>query len=289
MGSQSDWETMRHAAEMLEPLGVPHEARIVSAHRTPERLYRLCRGRARPRAQGHHRRRRRRGASAGHGGGDDAAAGARRAGREPGAEGHGQPALDRPDAGAASRSARWPSARPARPMPALLAAAILALADAGAGRAGWMPGARRRPPAWPKRPRATPDMSLTGDPLPPGATIGILGGGQLGRMSALAAARLGYRCHVFAPEADSPGMQVAAAATVAAYEDADGACRASPPRSTSSPSNSRTSRPRRLATLAAAGALPAGRRGAADLPGPAGGKGLPEPRRRAGGALARGA
>ena len=56
-------------------------------------------------------------------------------------------------------------------------------------------------------------------PLPPGATIGILGGGQLGRMSALAAARLGYRCHVFAPEPDSPGMQVAAARSVAAYED----------------------------------------------------------------------
>ena len=56
-------------------------------------------------------------------------------------------------------------------------------------------------------------------PLPPGSTIGILGGGQLGRMSALAAARLGYRCHVFAPEPDSPGMQVAAARTVAAYED----------------------------------------------------------------------
>jgi 5-(carboxyamino)imidazole ribonucleotide synthase len=56
-------------------------------------------------------------------------------------------------------------------------------------------------------------------PLPPGATIGILGGGQLGRMSALAAARLGYRCHVYAPEPDSPGMQVAAASTVAPYED----------------------------------------------------------------------
>lgn len=56
-------------------------------------------------------------------------------------------------------------------------------------------------------------------PLPPGATIGILGGGQLGRMSALAAAQLGYRCHVYAPEPDSPGMQVAAARTVAAYED----------------------------------------------------------------------
>ncbi len=61
-------------------------------------------------------------------------------------------------------------------------------------------------------------MSAPG-PLPPGATIGILGGGQLGRMTALAAARLGYRCHVFGPEADSPGMQVSTAATVAAYED----------------------------------------------------------------------
>jgi 5-(carboxyamino)imidazole ribonucleotide mutase len=39
MGSQSDWETMRHAAETLTALGVPHETRIVSAHRTPRRLY----------------------------------------------------------------------------------------------------------------------------------------------------------------------------------------------------------------------------------------------------------
>lgn len=38
MGSQSDWETMRHAALTLEQLGVSHEARIVSAHRTPDRL-----------------------------------------------------------------------------------------------------------------------------------------------------------------------------------------------------------------------------------------------------------
>jgi 5-(carboxyamino)imidazole ribonucleotide mutase len=38
MGSQSDWDTMRHAAETLERLGVPHERRIVSAHRTPKRL-----------------------------------------------------------------------------------------------------------------------------------------------------------------------------------------------------------------------------------------------------------
>lgn len=39
MGSQSDWPTMREAAEMLEALGVPYEARIVSAHRTPDRLW----------------------------------------------------------------------------------------------------------------------------------------------------------------------------------------------------------------------------------------------------------
>jgi 5-(carboxyamino)imidazole ribonucleotide mutase len=38
MGSQSDWATMRHAAELLEHFGVPHERRIVSAHRTPDRM-----------------------------------------------------------------------------------------------------------------------------------------------------------------------------------------------------------------------------------------------------------
>jgi len=44
MGSQSDWATMRHASEMLDALGIPHECRIVSAHRTPERLYAFARG-----------------------------------------------------------------------------------------------------------------------------------------------------------------------------------------------------------------------------------------------------
>lgn len=56
-------------------------------------------------------------------------------------------------------------------------------------------------------------------PLAPGSTIGILGGGQLGRMLALAAARLGFKCHIYAPEADSPAFQVSAAHTVAAYTD----------------------------------------------------------------------
>ena len=39
MGSRSDWDTMRHAAETLDALGVPHECKVVSAHRTPQRLY----------------------------------------------------------------------------------------------------------------------------------------------------------------------------------------------------------------------------------------------------------
>ena len=44
MGSQSDWSTMKHAAETLEALGIAHDARIVSAHRTPERLYAFAKG-----------------------------------------------------------------------------------------------------------------------------------------------------------------------------------------------------------------------------------------------------
>ena len=55
--------------------------------------------------------------------------------------------------------------------------------------------------------------------IPPGSTIGILGNGQLGRMTALAAAQLGYRSHVFGPEPNSPAEQVAHRATLAAYDD----------------------------------------------------------------------
>jgi 5-(carboxyamino)imidazole ribonucleotide synthase len=56
--------------------------------------------------------------------------------------------------------------------------------------------------------------------IPPGETIGILGGGQLGRMLAKAAAQLGYRCHVFAPETDSIAAEVCAQHTRAAWNDA---------------------------------------------------------------------
>ena len=55
--------------------------------------------------------------------------------------------------------------------------------------------------------------------IAPGGTIGILGGGQLGRMLAIAAAPLGYRCHIFSPEPGGPAAQVSAAETVATYDD----------------------------------------------------------------------
>ena len=62
-------------------------------------------------------------------------------------------------------------------------------------------------------------------PLPPGSRIGILGGGQLGRMLAMAAAELGFDAHIYTPEADSPAARVAANAVVGSYEDVEGLTR----------------------------------------------------------------
>jgi len=59
----------------------------------------------------------------------------------------------------------------------------------------------------------------------PGATIGILGGGQLGRMLAMAAAQLGYRCHVYAPEAESVAGDVSARFTCADWRDGEALAR----------------------------------------------------------------
>ena len=56
--------------------------------------------------------------------------------------------------------------------------------------------------------------------IPPGSTIGILGGGQLGRMIAIAAAQLGYRTHIYAPETSGPAADVSPRWTQGAYEDA---------------------------------------------------------------------
>lgn len=59
------------------------------------------------------------------------------------------------------------------------------------------------------------------DPLRPGQTIGILGGGQLGRMLAMAAARLGLRVHIYEPAGDPPAAQTANVVTTAPYDDGD--------------------------------------------------------------------
>ncbi len=61
---------------------------------------------------------------------------------------------------------------------------------------------------------------MVSEPLPPGSRIGILGGGQLGRMLVMAAARLGMRTHVYEPALDAPAAQVANAVTCAGYDDA---------------------------------------------------------------------
>ena len=62
-------------------------------------------------------------------------------------------------------------------------------------------------------------MTILERTIVPGCSVGILGGGQLGRMLALAAARLGLKCHIFAPEADSPAFEVSARHTIARYDD----------------------------------------------------------------------
>ncbi len=64
-------------------------------------------------------------------------------------------------------------------------------------------------------------MSEAAPVLKPEATIGILGGGQLGRMLALAAPRLGFKCHVFAPQPDSPAFDVVHRVTCADYTDTE--------------------------------------------------------------------
>ena len=97
---------------------------------------------------------------------------------------------------------------------ALLAAAVLALSDPelDARLTAWREAAtRRRSPNFPTDGR---DVILS-----PGATIGILGAGQLGRMLAIAALKVGLRCHIYAPEAEAPAHDAASATTVAAYED----------------------------------------------------------------------
>ena len=89
MGSKSDWPTLKAAAAVLDALRVPYETRVVSAHRTPERLYDFAKSAQGRGLEGDHRRRRRRRPPSRHDRLDDRAAGAGRADREPVAERYG--------------------------------------------------------------------------------------------------------------------------------------------------------------------------------------------------------
>ena len=202
MGSQSDWATMRHAAETLDALGIAYDARIVSAHRTPDRLYAFAKERQGGGLPGDHRRRRRRGPPARHDRRHDAPARLRRAGGIQGAVGPGQPALHRADAGRHSRSARSPSAGPApstrRFSPPPSSPCTIRRWPSASTR-----GASARATAWPSGPPTKADHPM----IRPGCTLGILGGGQLGRMLAMAAAQLGLKTHIYAPEAEQPGLR----------------------------------------------------------------------------------
>ena len=64
-------------------------------------------------------------------------------------------------------------------------------------------------------------MSTSSHPILPGSVVGVLGGGQLGRMFALAARQLGYRIHVYSPDDDTPAGQVGDVEICASYDDLD--------------------------------------------------------------------
>src|ERR1700753_93430 len=83
-----------------------------------------------------------------------------------------------------------------------------------------MPGAQHRPNPSPRRQNETPlSMKKLDKPVPPGGVIGIIGGGQLGRMLAMAAARLGLNTCIYNDEGHAPAFQVTPLQVAAAYDD----------------------------------------------------------------------
>src|SRR5882724_8940037 len=191
--------------------------RLRSPH--PRPVVRLCQGRQGRRLQDHYRRRRRRGAPAGHDRVADGTSGIRRPDRIQGVGRRRFALFHRPDA--RRRSGRDPGNRQARRDQCRVACGKCACAPRpravrqtcrlaqGADR-----GSRRAPGGI--RVSVSPQVKLK-----PGDTIGILGGGQLGRMLATAAARLGLRCQVFSPDPDSPAFEVVMNASCAEYADVE--------------------------------------------------------------------
>ena len=218
MGSQSDWETMRHAADTLNALGVASEKHIISAHRTPDRLFAFAKG---AKAAGF----------------KIVIAGAGGAAHLPGMTASltelpvfGVPIESKTLSGVDSLYSivQMPAGVPVGTLAigkagainaALLAASVLALNDRR-----WPAGLRPGAGADRGGKRATGGLCVTASTsgkLKPGDTIGILGGGQMGRMLATAASRLGLRCQVFSPDPDSPAFDVVLNATCAEYADVE--------------------------------------------------------------------
>ena len=197
MGSQSDWDTMRHAAETLAALGIACEKRIVSAHRTPKRLFAFARG---AKAAGF----------------KIIIAGAGGAAHLPGMTASltelpvfGVPIQSKALSGVDSLYSivQMPAGVPVGTLAigkagainaALLAASVLALGDPALSPrlAAWR---QQQTDAVAERPEEFCVTATPGMPLKPGDTIGILGGGQLGRMLALAAAASACAVRCFRP------------------------------------------------------------------------------------------
>ncbi len=213
MGSQSDWSVLMHAAETLDSLGVAHDDRIVSAHRTPDRLVAFAKG-----ARG--------------AGFKVIIAGAGGAAHLPGMTAAktplpvlGVPVQTRALGGIDSLCSIVQ-------MPKGIPVGTLAIGEAGAVNAALLAAAilapRRRALAGRldayREDQTTsieraPETSMTEPPIPPGGTIGVLGGGQLGRMMALAAARArALLPHLLSRRAE-PRLRRLGGTPVAAYDD----------------------------------------------------------------------
>ena len=218
MGSQSDWPTLKPAAAILAELAIDHEVRIISAHRTPDRMGSYAKG-----AAG-------RGLKV-------IIAGAGGAAHLPGmtASMTTLPVLGVPVESKALKG--MDSLLSIVQMPGGVPVATFAIGEVGreerrASRGrhsrpfGFRPGAAphhlARAPDRRRRRVSVRQMSapkILSAPVSPGGTIGILGGGQLGRMLAMAAARLGLKTHIYSDETDPPAFQVADKRTQGRYDD----------------------------------------------------------------------
>ena len=213
MGSKSDWETMRHAVETLQELGVPHEVRVVSAHRTPDQMFAYAE-------------------TAAERGIEVIIAGAGGAAHLPGmtAAKTSLPVLGVPVQSRALNG--MDSLLSIVQMPAGVPVGTLAIGRAGAVNAALLATAilgNKHPQfrsAYRRIPAAA-DWRRTGPPRSARVrmTVGILGGGQLGRMLALAGYPLGLRFRVLDTYHDAPAGELAELVVGESFDDREALAR----------------------------------------------------------------